>query len=85
MLAQSHDEIDVQQATHSGIYILFLKAGIACRPTKNLFARAVKPGYQGCISFAQPLGCVASRVSVFLVSMKLKLLARSLARPASMS
>src|SRR5262249_36885446 len=74
-----------RRATQSAIYILFLKAGIACRPIKKLFARAVKPGYQGCISFAQPFGCVASRVSVFLVSMKLKLLAESLARPVSMS
>ena len=32
--------------------------------TKNLFARAVKPGYQGCISFARPFGCVASRVRI---------------------
>src|SRR6516164_2708347 len=69
----------------SAVYILFLKAGTACRPTKKLFARAVKPGYQGCISFAQPFGCVASRVSVFLVSMKLKLLAESLASPVSIS
>src|SRR5262249_1394593 len=66
-------------------YILLLNAGIARRPTKKLFARAVKPGYQGCISFAQPFGCVASRVSVFLVSMTLKLLAGSLASPVSMS
>jgi hypothetical protein len=83
--AESGGEIDAQQATQSAIYILFLKAGIACKPTKNLFARAVKPAYQGCISFAQPFGCVASRVSVFLVSMKLKLLAESPARSASMS
>src|ERR1700747_3608472 len=48
-------------------YILFLNAGIACRPTKTPFARSVKPVYQGCISCAQPLGCVASRVSVSLV------------------
>jgi hypothetical protein len=34
-----------RRATQSAIYILFLKAGIACRPTKKLFARAVEPGY----------------------------------------
>ena len=57
---------------------------MALRPTKNLLARAVKPWYQGCISFAQPIGCDALRVSVLLVSIKMKLLEGSFARFASM-